>query len=182
MRKRTQRRGVAASASALLLFLALPGCSPTFDWRQSRPEGAGVVMMFPCRPERQERTARVGAAELHLQLHSCRAGGATFSLAMVEGTLPGDVSALLAALRNQALANLRGVASAAALPPVAGATPNEQSGTLRIVGRGADGRPVVAHAAFFVKGVRLYQATVLDTDDAVGDEVIETFFTSIRPQ
>jgi hypothetical protein len=177
MKKRWHRRRVAAPAVALLAFA---GCAPTLDWRDSHPQGSGVAMMFPCRPERQERTAQVGAATLRLQLHSCRAGGVTFSLAAADGAEPADVTPLLAALRSQALANLAGVATAEPLAAIAGATPNEQSALLRIVGRRADGRRVVAHAAFFVKGVRLYQAMVLDADDAVGDEAIETFFTSIR--
>ncbi len=66
------------------------------------------------------------------------------------------------------------------LPAIAGATPNAESTLLRIVGRRGDGRRVVAHAAFFVKGLRLYQATVLGDDDPADGEVLETFFGSIR--
>jgi hypothetical protein len=34
--------------------------------------------------------------------------------------------------------------------------------------------------AFFVKGLRLYQATVLGDDDPADGETLETFFGSIR--
>jgi hypothetical protein len=180
MHRRRHRRRVAAPAAGLLMLFALAGCAPTLDWREARPQGSGVAMMFPCRPDRQERTAQVETSTLRLQLHSCRAGGATFSLAAADGAEPAQVTSLLAALRSQALTKLSGSATAEPLPAIVGATPNEQSALVRIVGRRADGRRVVAHAAFFVKGVRLYQAMVLDADDAVGSEAIETFFTSIR--
>ena len=74
----------------------------------------------------------------------------------------------------------RSVAVEAPPPAIAGATPNGQSALLRIDGRRPDGRPVVARAAFFVKGLRLYQATVLGAGEPVNAEALETFFASIR--
>ncbi len=66
------------------------------------------------------------------------------------------------------------------LPTIAGATPNPQSRFLRIEGRFPDGRVVVVHAAFFVKGVRVYQATVVGQGGGPVGETLETFFNSIR--
>jgi hypothetical protein len=181
MQQREEEDGVAApSLVALAAALALAACSPVLDWRESHPEGSGAVMLFPCRPVRHDRTVRVADATLRWQLHSCAAGGATFSLAVADGAEPAQVTPLLAALRTEAVANLGG--SATEQPPVAiaGATPNAQSALLRIVGRRPEGRPVVAHAAFFVKGLRLYQATVLADDEPAGSEALDTFFASIR--
>jgi hypothetical protein len=180
MQQRRHRRRVPAPAAALLAVVSFVACAPALDWRESHPDGSGVVMMFPCRPDRQERTARVGDATLRLQLHSCRAAGATFSLAAADGAEPAQVTPLLGTLRSQVLANLGGVATEEPLPAIVGATPNAQSALLRIDGRRADGRRVVAYAAFFVKGLRLYQAMVLDADAAAGNEALETFFSSIR--
>jgi hypothetical protein len=90
------------------------------------------------------------------------------------------VTPLLAAFRVQAAANLGATASelGAFAPP--GATPNPQSGRIAFAGARPDGRRVVAQAAFFVKGHRLYQATVLGADDAAGREAVDTFFGAIR--
>jgi len=182
MRQREKQLGdrptqLVVFAAALLLA----ACSPTLDWRESRPEGSGATMLFPCRPDRHERNVRVVETTLRLQLHSCTAGGATFSLAVGDGAEPAQVTPLLAALRNQLLANVAASeATERDLPAIAGATPNPESALLRIVGRRADGRRVVAHAAFFVKGLRLYQATVLADDDPQGSETLATFFASIR--
>jgi hypothetical protein len=63
---------------------------------------------------------------------------------------------------------------------LAGTTPNPQAARVHIVGKRPDGRRVVADAAFFVKGLTLYQATVLGSGDGPGREAIETFFGAIR--
>ncbi len=175
---------VARPAGVLVGVLAamLSGCSPTLDWRQVRPEGSGVTMLFPCRPARVERRVRVGDDTLLMRLHSCSAGGASFSLAVADAGQPDRVAPLLAALRSGAIANVGGVASAAASAPVAGATPNAQEGRLRIDGRLPDGRSVVEHAAFFGRGVTLCQATVLTIDKPVTTETLGTFFDALRMQ
>jgi hypothetical protein len=182
MRQRGGRHGVAASPWAVLaIACALGACSPALDWRESRPEGSGATLLFPCRPARQDRDVRVGTATLRLQLHSCNAGDMTFSLAVADGAEPAQVTQLLAALRAQALANLgNSAASERPLPAISGATPNPQSALLRIAGQRPDGRRVVADAAFFVKGLRLYQAMVLGEGDPDRSETLETFFASIR--
>ena len=180
MQTRARRRGVRGAAAALAAALAGLACSPTFDWREARPEGSGVAMMFPCRPAKEERTTRLGAAALPMQLHSCSAGGATFSLAAIDTADAADVTATLDALRAQTATNLAGPASeqGAFAPP--GATPNPRSARVAIVGARPDGRRVVAQAAFFVKGLRLYRATVLNADVAGGLEAADTFFGAIR--
>ena len=171
------RRAVALS---LALAAALGACSPTFDWREVRPDGSAVAMMFPCRPVRQERTVRVGGSRLPMQLHSCSAGKATFLLAAIDAGGPGDVTPSLDAFRRQAVDNLAGTIADERPFQAPGATPNALSARVRLAGARADGRPVVADAAFFVKGVRLYQASVLGADDAARREAVDTFFGAIR--
>ena len=63
--------------------------------------------------------------------------------------------------------------------PLAGATPNPR-GARHVVGKPPDGSRVVADAAFFVKGLTLYQATVLGSDEVPGREAVDTFFGAIR--
>jgi len=180
MQTRARRRGVGGAAAALVVATAAMACSPTFDWREARPEGSGVAMMFPCRPTKEERRTRIGIDAQSMELHSCSAGGAIFSLARIDAADPAGVGPLLAAFREQTAANLAGPATeqGAFSPP--GATPNPLSARVAIVGRRRDGRRVVAEAAFFVKGLRLFQATVLNADVAGGREAADTFFGAIR--
>lgn len=172
--------GLPLASAGLVVALSMLACSPALDWRESRPEGSGVAMMFPCRPERQERPARIGTETLAMRLYSCHAAGSTFALVNADATDPSRVEALLEAWRGQAIANVDGIAAAEATPTIPGATPNAQSARLRIVGKRPDGRRVVAHAAFFVKGLTLYQATVIGAEEPADREAIDTFFGSIR--
>ena len=180
MQTRARRPGVRSAAAALAGAIAALACSPVFDWRETRPEGSGVALMFPCRPAHQERTVRIGAAVLPMQLHSCSAGGATFALGRVDVADPADVTPLLAAFRVQATANLGGTASEQGVFAPPGATPNPQGVRIAFSGVRPDGSRVVAQAAFFVKGLRLYQATVLGADNAGGREAVDIFFGAIR--
>ena len=180
MQTRAHGPGVRGAAAGLLAAMAALACAPTFDWRESRPEGAGVSLMFPCRPGSTERTTRIGPAAVPMRLHSCSAGGAIFALAAIDAPDPAGVTPMLDALRVQTAANLAGTATeqGAFSPP--GATPNPRSARVAISGARPDGRHVVAQAVFFVKGLRLYEATVLNADVAGGLEAADTFFGSIR--
>jgi hypothetical protein len=162
-------------AAAVLIVLA--ACTPTMNWRDTRPQGSNVAMLFPCRPDRDERAVRVAGDALRMQMYFCRAGGGLFSLAFVDASDASRVTPLLLGLRAAAAANVSGSATVRAIV-VPGATPNEQSALIRIEGHLPDGRATVEQAAFFVNGLRLYQATVFGGSAAA--DTPETFFTSIK--
>ena len=176
----TRTGGMPLTMAGLVATLSAIACSPALDWRETRPQGSGVAMMFPCRPERQERSVRVGTDVLMLRLHSCAAAGNSFALASADVVDPARVTPLLEALRTQAIVNVEGTAAIEETAAVPGSTPNPQSGRLRIVGQRPDGLRVVEHTAFFVKGLTLFQATVIGAGGPVDREVIDTFFGSIR--
>ncbi len=167
-----------------LAFVWLPGallaCSPSLDWREARPEGSGATVWFPCRPSSMARVVPLAGAAVPMRLHSCTAAGTTFSFAVAEVGTAGRVPPVLAALRAQAAANVSGKATALPPPTVDGATPNPESGWLRIDGTLPDGRAVVEHAAFLVRGTRVYQATVIGAGAPVGQEALDNFFAAIR--
>jgi hypothetical protein len=174
------RRTGVRSAVGAALAVGLSACSPTFDWRETRPEGSGAAMMFPCRPQLQERKVSLGGALVPMRMHSCSAGGANFSLSALDVDDPARVTPELAALRARVLANVAGAATEQQPLTLAGATPNPESARLHIVGKRPDGSAVVADAAFFVKGLTLYQAAVLGSDGVPDREAVETFFAAIR--
>jgi hypothetical protein len=162
----------------LALLAALAACSPALDWREVRAEGSDVTMLFPCRPEKHERTVRIAGADLRMRMHSCDAAGSTFSLAFVDAGEPTGVEPLLAALKAGAVANIGAtpVQQQPFAPP--GATPNPASALLRAEGRLPDGRRVTEHAAFFVRGLRLHQATAIG--ETLPEDAIQTFFGAIK--
>ncbi len=162
---------------AAVLLVALAACTPALDWRQAHLEGSGVAMLFPCRPDRHERAVRLAGTDLRMQMHSCHAANASFSLTYVDSAQPAQVGALLDELRGRTVANIAGVGAVRPFA-VPGTTPNERSALLRIEGRLPDGRSVTEHAAFFVKGLRVYQASAIG--EAVSAETVETFFGAIK--
>ncbi|MEO8526176.1 MAG: hypothetical protein ABI460_15730 [Caldimonas sp.] len=155
----------------------LVACSPSLDWRDVRPQDSGVTMLFPCRPDPHERSVRMAAVDLRMQMVSCNAAGATFSLVYVDAPQAAQGAPLLAELRARAAANVGGTAVARTFL-VPGATPNEQSAALRIEGRLPDGRRVIEHAAFFARGLRLYQVTAIG--ETVSPDAVETFFGAVK--
>lgn len=166
----------AVSISSLLAVLV--ACSPALDWREVRPEGSAVRALFPCRPEKHERSVRLGGGALRMELHSCAAAGSTFSLAVVDGGEPTRVEPLLAALKASVAANVGGGSPRAEPFAPPGATPNPSSALLSVQGRLPDGRAVTMHAAFFVHGVRIYQATAIG--EALPEDALRSFFGAIK--
>ena len=81
-------------------------------------------------------------------------------------------------LRAAALANVQGVDPQLTPAQVIGMTPNPQALRLSVGGRHADGAAVHAHAAFFAKGLRVYQATVIGAEPA--PQLAQTFFGGLR--
>ena len=117
--------------------------------------------------------------ELSMHLQSCKADGRWFGLTFIDAAGPAQVGPLLEALRRSATDNVGGSAASQTLPVIVGTTPNPRSARLRIAGKLPDGRPLVESALFFVRGLRVYQASVVGDADAPAD-VLDTFFASIR--
>ena len=168
--------GAAAGAAALV------ACSPTFDWRETRLDGtapnATLTAMFPCKPDHHARPIELNGRRATMQMAVCATGGATFALSAVAAADPGAAGAGLQQLRAAALANVQGEAPALAPWRVAGMTPNAESARLSTRGRLPNGAPVIEHAAFFVQGLMLYQASVIGAKP--DPEAVETFFAGLK--
>ena len=159
-------------------LLGLAACTPTLDWREVRPEGSGVVAMFPCKPDSRTRTVTLAGAAVPLTLLACKAGGSTWALAHADLADPARVGSALAELRTAAAANL-GAGAPVELPlKLDGVTPNPASGRVELSGRLPDGTPMQEQLALFTKGTRVFQATVLGPHLAA--DALEPFFSGLR--
>lgn len=166
------------AAGLLALLAACAGCAPALDWRESRPEGAGVSMLFPCKPASHARTLPLAGGVVRLHLSACSADGMTWALAHADLGDPGRVAAALKELQRAAAANLGAPEPGLRPQSIPGATPQPQSGRLDLKGRGSDGAPIASHAVFFSRGTVVYQATVLGP--APPEAALEQFFSGIR--
>ena len=163
---------------ATLLALGAAACSPALDWREFMAEGSGVVASFPCRPDRHARRVQLAAASRQMEMLVCEAGGATFALAFVDVDDPASVGATLTELRSVALSNVQGGAPQLSPMQVGGMTPNEAAVRMAADGRLPDGARVRTHAAFFTRGLRVYQATVIGTEPPLA--AVQTFFDALK--
>ena len=170
------RRAVAAAAAAVLAVAGV-ACTPTFDWRTVRPEGTAIESLWPCRPAAERRAVRLAGADRPMALHACAAGGVRFALAVVAAGDPAQVAEVAAELRRATASNLGTTAVPVARPwAVRGATANAASGRVTLVGRAADGRPLVAELGLFVTGTTVLQAVAVG--DTLPPDVVDTFVAS----
>lgn len=170
--------GPGSGLCALATALTVAGCSPSLDWRETRAEGAGVVALFPCRPDRHVRPVTVAGASTTMEMLVCSAAGATFALSFLDMTDPAAVTAAVSELRATALANIAGTQLASVPMPVSGMTANPQAARLSMTGRLPDGTATQEQAAFFVKGLRVFQASVIGAK--LVPEMTDTFFAGLK--
>jgi hypothetical protein len=176
------RAGVLAGCA---LALAAAACSPTFDWRETRAEGAaGLQALFPCRPASQARTVTLAGASVEMTMQACTAGQITFALTHADLGDPALVEPALLELARSAAEHLRAggaaaAATAASQPAsVPGMTPQRQAARWRLAGQLRDGRALQEELALFSKGTRVYQATMLGP--RLDDSAREAFFGGLR--
>ena len=174
----TQPSSQTRACIAALAAACGVACSPVLDWREFVPEGTDIGVSFPCRPDRNARAVVVAGAKAQMEMLACNADGATFALSFVDVADPARVGATLADLRATAIGNVRSAEPQRMPLQVKGMTPNEQAGRISIAGRLPDGAAVQAQAAFFARGLRVYQATVIGAKPA--PEVVETFLGALK--
>lgn len=179
------RRAARAPADAFaipLLFvlgaLALVACAPALNWRDVRPEGSGAQLLFPCKPDVQERRVALAGPPVRLTLNACNAGDLTWALAHADVTDPARVGPALAALQAGAAINLGAPPATWTPQAVPGATPQPGSGHARLAGQRPDGQPAQMQVLVFAHGTQVFQASVVGA--AVSEEAALAYFTSIR--
>ena len=113
-----------------------------------------------------------------MEMLVCSAGGATYALSFFDLADPARVSAALIELRGTAVANVQGTEPRLAPLQIKGMTANDNALRLSIAGRLPDGGAVQEQAAFFTRGLRVYQATVIGA--APVPQAVETFFGGLK--
>jgi len=162
----------------LLAPMLVAACSPALDWREFVPEGGELSVALPCRPDRHARAVAMAGAKVEMTMLVCTAGEATYALSYFDVSDPALVSPSLVEWRALSLANVQAGVPATTPLPIRGATPNDQAGRVAVEGRLPDGVVVQEHAAFFVRGLRIYAATVIGTRPP--PQAVESFFAGLK--
>lgn len=168
-------------ATGLTALLLLSACSPTFNWRELRPQGTPLKTLMPCKPEHASRTVPLAGANTDMHLHSCDTGGLSFAIAWVDLGDPARVDAALGEWPRASLASLRLAPEVADRPEalwdfrLAGAP---KARGVSVQGTAPQGQAVQMRAAYFARGSQVYQAAMYGP--SLPSEVITTFFEGLR--
>ncbi len=162
--------------SILLPLVLAAGCSPALNWRKVSPEGAQVQLMFPCKPDREERTQPGPSGQgVSVRSMSCKARGAQFSLTWTD---LGDAGATSAAMRRMHQGIARQMAPQASAPlGVRGIASDPEAFQQVFEARAGQPRQQVRQAVFS-RGARLYQ--VLMQGERLDPEAWDVFLGSIE--
>lgn len=172
------------AARVLVMVLVLGACSPTYNWRELRLEGAPLLALLPCKPESAERQVPLthpDAAPTTLHMRSCEAGGQTFALAWARLTDITLAPAAVASWRAASLQSLRVPASQA----VNADWPVSVAGATMVVGvqaAGFDhrGQPVQSRTVYFVRGNHVFQAAMYGQQ--LPEDAQDAFFGGLQLQ
>lgn len=165
----------AAVAAAVTCLAA---CSPTLDWREFVPQDSGLSVNLPCRPDHHARPVVLGSATVQMNMLVCSAGEATFALSYFDVADPARISGTLIDWRAAALGNVQARDAQTVPLQIKGMTPNAEAVRVTAAGRLPDGAAVQEHTAFFVHGLRVYQAAVIGAHPS--PETVDTFFGGLK--
>jgi hypothetical protein len=159
------------------VLLMLAACTPALDWREVRPVDSDALALFPCKPGRYARTVQLAGSAVEMHLASCKAQDTTYAVGYATVPAPVQVTPALDQLRRAAAVNIDGTPAATDWT-IAGMTPNPLAQKIVMQGRDAEGKAVQEQAVFFVRGLRVYQATIVGP--ALDPAAAETFFSGLR--
>lgn len=177
-----------------MLWLALTGCSPRYDWRTIVSDDGKYAALYPAKPTTAARDVSIAGHKLPMTMEAANIDGTLFAVGVV--TLPSDDAALrreaMDAMQAGLVANLGAhpeaparyrpvTVKSAAQPPVsldgvelsvAGVSPQDKA-------------PRRLTARLVASGARVYQAVVLEAGDAARDtrqaEQVDQFLTGFHP-
>lgn len=153
----------------------MAGCSPALDWREVTLDGAGLKLMFPCKPERESRPQPGPSGQaMTVQTASCKAKGGQYSLTWVD---LGDATQVPAALQRMRDRMGQWLVPGEAAPlTLRGMTPVSAAGQQRFTARPGEPAQQVRQAVF-ASGTHVYQ--LLQQAGKPDDEAWDVFVSSV---
>ena len=97
--KKWQMAGNLPVRSAMQLMLLsmtvalTAACTHAFNWRDVAFDQAGVTALLPCKPDRGTRAVQLAGQTAKMSMAGCQAGGAMFTVALIEVSADASVNA-----------------------------------------------------------------------------------------
>lgn len=135
-------------------------CTPTYNWRTV--ELQSLSLLLPCKPDKAARDVILAQQPLTMHMVGCESGEGMFAVSHVSVHPPTDMPAVLEAWQAEILGNLDGAATTASAPQGWKELKNQfgASHAMGVDGRTADGKPMQARLAWFVRGHDIYHLAV----------------------
>ncbi len=171
---------VLRAAAAAAALLALAACSPTFNWREVRPDNTRLNLLLPCKPDKAQKVVPLGGQPTTLSMLGCDAGGATFAVAVADVGDAAKAPPVLALWQSLTLANMKAAPAGGQVLALSVPGASAQVPGVRVAAQGqrADGTAVSGQAAYFAQGAQVFQVVVYAPQ--IPPEVAETFFSSLK--
>ncbi len=168
--------------AVLCIAGVLAACSPTYNWREVRMDGANLQALLPCKPDQGKRAVDLGGTPVEMYMQGCEADGSMFTLAWVDAGDAGRTGQLLTQWKMQTLATLHATQVRDEPLAVPGADAVVPPARVALVGQQADGKEVAARVAWFVHGAKVLQVMQLTQrlDHKAAAEAAETFFAGLK--
>lgn len=168
------------------LMLTLMACSPAYNWRELRPDGAALLSVFPCKPDEAEREVPIAGTPSTLHMFSCTAADQTYALAWAALAEGADTRTALIAWEQASRKSLKAEAAKNAGDQANGRSAQwtfELAGaevvqTVRTKGHDHLGAEIEAQVVYFAMGNKVYQAAVYGKK--LPEAAVEPFFSGLK--
>lgn len=168
------------------LLLTVGACSPALDWRDARLAGAGLSLLFPCKPQSQSRVVEVAGQPWSAALLACDAAGMTFAALALAPPPRSESSSQAAGLPAQAMDGLAqdavarwGPLEGAQAAPAGVRLPDGVQGRWTRHARAAASGPALRTQALFMATPQgLVQLSV--HGERLSDVALENFFGQLK--
>ena len=180
----TMPRSLSYASRAAIAWIALSGCSPSFNWRSVPLDGAPVTATFPCKPDHAMRSVDWGQGPVGLSMVGCEVDGATFAISHMPVAQPTQAAEVLQRWQDalQKQSHLEGTPPAGEPFAVSGVMGLPQSHRLQWQGRDESGRSLWVDALWFARlegsQARVYHVVVVSPRQ-VGQAVRDTFMQGL---
>jgi len=175
-------RAASRLAAGLLLASALAACSPTYNWRQARPQpgqGAEFTVLLPAKPAHYSRPINLGGMSVEMHMTAAQTEGITFAVASADLGDANRAAAALDTMRTTLLANIGAQQGTRVRLP--GKT-DGNTRTLDVDALGqAGGRAQRLLVRLVARRGHVMQVMMVGDQKSFTDDNIETFFHSFKP-
>jgi hypothetical protein len=164
-------------AFALGAALLLPGCSPTYNWRDYNSPDAPYHILFPAKPATHTRSVDLDGMQVDMTMTAAEVEGVMFAVGTGEAPDPDRARAAVAAMKTALVRNIGAKVERerAAAAGANAAVDIDAAGS-------ANGQPMKLRGHFEARGKRFYQVIVMGKANAVAPEHADQFISSFSVQ